>query len=78
MSLPISPIKKLSKLDRTQEKDLYRAADFQNQKPRWLHLSGESLTEDVNYSWRGTLSQFRAICKKHEWDGLTPINTSYT
>jgi hypothetical protein len=78
MSLPVSPIRKLTKLDRIQEKDLYRAGDFQNIQPRWLHLSGERLTEDINYSWRGTLGQFKAICEKHEWDGLSLVPASIT
>ena len=78
MALPVSPIRKLTKLDRIQAKDLYRAGDFQNLKPRWLHLSGQSLTEDKTYAWRGTARQFRAICEKYEWDGLALVPVSQT
>lgn len=73
MALPVSPIKKITRMDRIQSKDLYRAADFQGERPRWLHLSGTKLTEDVNYSWYGTINQFRNICRLHEWDGLEAV-----
>jgi hypothetical protein len=70
----ISPIRTLTRLDRIQPSDLYRAGDFQGIRPRWLHLSGQSLTEDVNYSWYGTKRQFREICKRFEWDGLSLVS----
>lgn len=75
MSLPVSPIKKITKMDRIQQSDLYRAVDFQGERPRYLHLSGLSITEDRNYSWMGTKRQFQNICEEHEWDGfkLVPI-----
>lgn len=75
MARSISPIKKITRLDRIQKIDLYRAVDFQEERPRYLHLSGESLTTNKFYSWMGTKPQFRAICKKYEWDGfcLVPI-----
>ena len=76
MALPVSPIKKITRLDRTQQSDLYRAVDFQGKRHQYLHLSGESVTHDRNYSWMGTKRQFETVCKKYEWDGfrLVPIN----
>ena len=71
MSLPVSPIRQITRLDRIQPKDLYRAADFQGERPRYLHLSGNFLTLDKDYSWSGTKSQFRQICREKEWDALT-------
>ena len=71
---PVSPIKKLTRLDRTRSEDLYRAGDFQGDRPRWLHLSGTKLTDDKNYSWYGTKTQFNQICQKYEWDALSLIN----
>lgn len=59
-------------------KDLYRAGDFQNLKPRWLHMSGQHLTSDITYSWIGTLDQFEALCEKYEWDGLGLVLASKT
>lgn len=67
---PVSPIKKITRLDRIQPEHLYRAVDTQGKRPRYLHLSGESLTTDKNYSWYGTKAQFRKICKQFEWDAL--------
>lgn len=72
--LPISPLKKIQKLDRIQDKDLYRAIDFQGPRPRYLHLSGQSITSDKNYSWMGTKRQYRELCKLYEWDGFSLVS----
>jgi len=76
MALPVSPIKKITKLDRISPHNLYRAVDFQGERPRYLHLSGLSITEDKNYSWMGTKKQFNAICALHEWDGFSLVSVS--
>lgn len=76
MSLPVSPIKTITRLDRIHPSDLYRAADLQGERPRYLHLSGQFLTEDKNYSWYGTKRQFRKICALYEWDALTLIRSN--
>ena len=73
MALPVSPIRKITRLDRTQDQHLYRAADIQQHPLRYLHFSGESLTTDKTYSWIGTRRQFLALCEKHEWDALTLV-----
>lgn len=72
--IAVSPLKTITRLDRIQPSDLYRAVDIQGERPRWLHLSGTKLTEDKNYSWYGTKKQFRKICALHEWDALTLLN----
>lgn len=74
MSLPVSPLKTITKLDRTQEKDLYYAADTQQYPLRYLHFSGTDLTENKAYAWYGTRRQFYRICELYEWDGLCLIS----
>lgn len=71
--VPVSPIKPITRLDRIHPSDLYRAADLDGERPRWLHLSGTKLTLDKNYSWYGTKKQFRKICTLNEWDALTLV-----
>lgn len=71
--LPVSPLKNRSYLDRVQRKHLYRAVDFQGERPRYLHMSGTSITSDKNYSWMGTRPQFEKLKAVHEWDGFTLV-----
>jgi len=52
---------------------LYRAIDNQTIPMRFLHLSGQSLTRDKNYSWMGTEAQFEALCEEFEWDALSLV-----
>lgn len=74
--IQVSPIKKITRLDRIQPQDLYYAADTQIHPLRYLHLSGTKLTTDKKYAWYGTKRQFRNLCRQHEWDGLCLINRS--
>lgn len=74
MTLPVSPIRNITKMDQIQENDLYRAMDFQEEKPRYLHMSGNSLTTKQMYSWYGTKRQFRNLCKEKEWDALKLVS----
>ncbi|CBW47028.1 hypothetical protein [Roseovarius Plymouth podovirus 1] len=53
---------------------LYRAIDNQTTPLRFLHLSGESLTRDKNYSWIGTEDQFDRLCEIFEWDALSLVS----
>lgn len=53
---------------------LFRAVDTQTIPGRFLHLSGESLTTDKNYSWIGTPEQFDRLCDKYEWDNLRLVS----
>ena len=70
----VTPMKKITRLDRIQPSDLYYAADFQGERPRYLHLTGTKLTTDKNYCWYGTRKQFRKICALYEWDGLQLVS----
>lgn len=72
--LSVTPIKKITRLDRTRPEDLYYAADTTQHPLRYLHLSGTQLTTDKNYAWYGTKRQFRNICRANEWDGLSLVN----
>lgn len=74
MTLPVSPIKKITRLDRIQSHDLYYAIDNQMIPLRYLHLSGTKLITDKNYAWYGTKRQFQNLCQIHEWDALCLIN----
>lgn len=73
MSLPVSPLRTMTPMDRIQPQDLYRAVDFNKDRPRYLHISGDFLTSDKNYSWYGTKKQFNKICELHEWDALSLV-----
>lgn len=73
MSLPVSPLKPITKLDKIQEKDLYYAADTSEFPLRYLHFTGDSLISDTNYAWYGTRRQFEALCQLKEWDALSLV-----
>ena len=60
-------------MDNPINKDMFRAGDFTGTKIRWLHMSGEFVTEDKTYSWYGTEDQFYNLCDKYEWDALVTV-----
>ncbi|ANJ20775.1 hypothetical protein HYO99_gp41 [Roseobacter phage RD-1410W1-01] len=71
--LPVSPIRTVTRLDRIQSRDLYKAIDFSGPRPRYLHMNGLALTEDKFWAWTGTLRNFRNICTQNEWDALEAV-----
>ena len=58
-----------------RKKDLYRAANFDELRPRFLHLSGEGLTTNKTYSWIGSKAQFENLVKTKNLKGLIPVST---
>lgn len=73
--ISVSPIKKITRLDRIQSCDLYRAVDSSGERPEYLSLCGSDVTSDIFWSWMGTKRQYRNLQKKYGWEfELVPVD----
>jgi hypothetical protein len=58
--------------------NLYKAGDFSEQKPKWLHMSGQGFTYDKTYAWCGTIEQFINLSDIYDLSNYSLIPNSQT